>query len=77
MTIDRQSVLDAAWALLGGAIGGVAVGAFWLHRYLSTGHGPADKERGSRTRSDMSKPVTGLPSEDEQDPVTYTIWGRR
>lgn len=36
MTIDRQSVLDALWALLGGVLGGAAVGAFYIHRYLHT-----------------------------------------
>lgn len=36
MTIDKQSLIDAALALVGGILGGAAVGAFYIHRYLHT-----------------------------------------
>lgn len=36
MKLHKQSVLDALWALFGGILGGAAVGAVTIHRYLST-----------------------------------------
>lgn len=36
VTIDKQSVLDAALALTGGILGGVVVGVLVARRYLAT-----------------------------------------
>jgi hypothetical protein len=34
MKLDKQSVADVAWSVLGGVIGGVATGAFLASRWL-------------------------------------------
>lgn len=56
MTIDRQSVVDALLALLGGILGGAAVGAYTVHRYLHSGDG--DK---LYTHRYLSTPVNSAP----------------
>lgn len=45
MKIDKQSVADVAWSVLGGVIGGVATGAFLVSRWLKQQHHALPEEK--------------------------------
>lgn len=49
MTIDRQSVQDIAWSVLGGLIGGAATAAFLVHKFMNAHLGAPDGRRVDHT----------------------------
>lgn len=38
MKLDRQSIQDIAWSVLGGLIGGAATTAFIVHKFMKSGN---------------------------------------
>jgi hypothetical protein len=45
ITIDKQSVIDIGWSVLGGLIGGAATAAFLVSRFMRAKLGAPDEDR--------------------------------